>query len=96
MRTNASGCREEQSGADALRSLGDWVGIVMALSFGKGSGNAKRAGTVTYCSPKFLELRERCYGDLHAGLSGNRTSVCFSCFCVPGTHRDVEEQTRRN
>lgn len=53
MQANARGCREEQSGADALRSLGGWVGIVMALSFGKGSGNAKRAGTVTYCSRKF-------------------------------------------
>lgn len=41
MQANASGCREEQSGADALRSPGDWVGIVMVLPFGKGSGNAK-------------------------------------------------------
>lgn len=54
MQANASGCREEQSGVDALRSPGDWVDIVMALPFGRGSGNAKRAGTVTYCSPKFL------------------------------------------
>lgn len=31
------------------------VGIIMALSFGKGSGSAKGADAVTYCSPKFLE-----------------------------------------
>lgn len=53
MWANASGCKEEQRGVDALRSLSDWVGIVIPLLFGKGSGNTKRAGTVTYCSPKF-------------------------------------------
>lgn len=48
------GCREEQSGADdTLRSLLGWVGIVMPLTFGKWNENAKRAGIVIYCAPKF-------------------------------------------
>lgn len=70
MRASASGCREEQGRADALRSLGDWVGIVTPLSFGKGSGNTKRAGTALQSSQEVWESGCR---DLHAGLSRDKT-----------------------
>lgn len=72
-----SGCREEQSGADTLRSLVGWVGIVTTLTFGKWNENAKRAGTVIYCAPKFSGAVGECCEDLHAGLLGNKTSVAF-------------------
>lgn len=65
------GYREGQNRADTLRSLLGWVGIVMTLTFGKWNKNAKRAGIVIYCTPKFSGAVEECCEDLHAGLLDN-------------------------
>lgn len=92
------GCREEQSGADTLRSVVGWVGIVNDWLL-ENEMKILKTGIVIYCTPKLFGTVRECCEDLHAGFLDNKTSVCFSCFHVSGqteTHRDVVKQTERN